>query len=62
MINIVIVLSHVLFNNFGLTIIVLTFIIRGAMFPLTRRQLKASKGMQELQPKIAELRKKAKIQ
>ncbi len=58
MINIVIVLSNVLFNNFGLTIIVLTFIIRGAMYPLTRRQLKASKGMQELQPKIAELRKK----
>jgi YidC/Oxa1 family membrane protein insertase len=58
MINILIVLSSALFNNFGLTIIVLTFIIRAAMYPLTRRQLKASKGMQELQPKIAELRKK----
>ena len=58
MINILIVLSNVLFDNFGLTIIVLTVIIRGAMYPLTRRQLKASKGMQELQPKIAELRKK----
>ncbi len=58
MINVLVVLSHYLFNNFGLTIIVLTFIIHGAMFPLTRRQMKASKGMQELQPKIAELRKK----
>jgi len=58
MINVLVVLSSVLFNNFGLTIIVLTFIIHGAMFPLTRRQMKASKGMQELQPKIAELRKK----
>lgn len=58
MINILVVLSDVLFDNFGLTIIVLTVIIRAAMFPLTRRQLKATKGMQELQPKIAELRKK----
>jgi len=58
MINVLIVLSQYLFSSFGLTIIVLTFIIRAAMFPLTRRQLRASKGMQELQPKIAELRKK----
>lgn len=58
MINVLIVLSHALFNNFGLTIIVLTVIVRGVMYPLTRRQLMASKGMQELQPKIAELRKK----
>ena len=58
MINVLIVLSDYLFSNFGVTIIVLTVIIRGAMYPLTRRQLKASKGMQELQPKIAEIRKK----
>jgi len=58
MINVLIVLSDYLFNSFGLTIIVLTVIIRGVMFPLTRRQLQASKGMQELQPKIAEIRKK----
>ena len=58
MINVLVVLSDYLLSSFGLTIIVLTVIIRGVMYPLTRRQLKASKGMQELQPKIAEIRKK----
>ena len=51
-------LSTYLFNSFGLTIILLTIIIRGCMYPLTKKQLRASKEMQELQPKIAELRKK----
>lgn len=58
MINVLIVISDYLLNSFGLTIIIFTVIIRGVMYPLTRRQLKASKGMQELQPKIAEIRKK----
>ncbi len=58
MLNILIVLSHHLFNSFGLTIIVLTIIIRGAMLPLTLKQLHATKAMQELQPKLAELQKK----
>jgi YidC/Oxa1 family membrane protein insertase len=58
MINILVVLSDVLFDNLGLTIIVLTIIVRAAMYPLTRRQLRATKGMQELQPKLAEIRKK----
>ncbi|MFC1950363.1 YidC/Oxa1 family membrane protein insertase [Chloroflexota bacterium] len=58
MINILIMLSRYLFNNFGLTIIVLTIIIRGVMYPLTIKQLRATKTMQALQPKLAELQKK----
>jgi YidC/Oxa1 family membrane protein insertase len=58
MINTLIVLTHYLFNNFGLTIIVLTLIVNGIIFPLTLKQVRASKAMQELQPKIAELQKK----
>jgi len=58
MINVVIGLSDILFSNFGLTIIALTIVVRGAMYPLTRRQLRATKAMQSLQPKIAELQKK----
>ncbi|MFH1662390.1 MAG: YidC/Oxa1 family membrane protein insertase [Chloroflexota bacterium] len=58
MINVVIGLSDILFSNFGLTIIALTIVVRGALYPLTRRQLKATKAMQSLQPKIAELQKK----
>ena len=58
MINVCVVLSSYLFSSFGLTIIVLTIAIRAVMYPLTIKQLKASKAMQELQPKIAELQKK----
>jgi len=58
MLNILIALSHYLFDSFGFTIIVLTIIIRGAMLPLTLKQLHATKAMQELQPKLAELQKK----
>lgn len=58
MINTLIVLTHYLFSNFGLAIIVLTLIVNGLMFPLTLKQVQASKAMQDLQPKIAELQKK----
>jgi len=57
-INSLIWLSDVLFSNFGLTIIVFTVFIRICMYPLTKRQLRATKGMQELQPKLKELQKK----
>lgn len=57
-INALIVLSSVLFSNFGLTIIGLTIIIRGCMYPLTIRQLRSTKAMQSLQPKLTELRQK----
>jgi len=57
-INVLIVLTHFLFSNFGLAIIALTLIVNGAMFPLTLKQIRASKAMQEMQPKIAELKKK----
>jgi len=58
LINILIVLSDYLAGSFGLTIIVLTIIIRGLMYPLTQKQLQASKKMQSLQSEVAELRKK----
>ena len=58
MINTLIVLTHYLFDNFGLAIIVVTLAVNGAMYPLTLRQVRASKAMQDLQPKIAELQKK----
>jgi len=56
--NVLIVLTHYLFNNFGLAIIALTLIVNGAMLPLTLKQVRASKAMQALQPKLAELKKK----
>jgi len=58
MINTLIVLSHYLFNNFGLAIIALTIIVNGLMLPLTLKQVRSSKAMQDLQPKLMELQKK----
>jgi len=58
MINILIVVSGALFNNFGLSIIVLTIIVRGVTTPLTLKQLRSTKALQELQPKMAELHQK----
>jgi len=57
-INSLIWLCSVLFSNFGLTIIAFTIIIRGLMYKLTAKQLRATKGMQELQPKLSELQQK----
>ena len=58
MLNILIVFSRYLFSSLGLTIIALTIVIRGLMYPLMVKQLRATKAMRDLQPKIAELKKK----
>ena len=57
MVNLLIVLSQYLFSNFGLAIIALTVIVNLAIYPLTKRQLKATSAMQTVQPKMAELQK-----
>ncbi len=44
MINVVIGLSDILFGSFGLTIIALTIVIRGLMYPLTIKQLHATRA------------------
>jgi YidC/Oxa1 family membrane protein insertase len=51
------VLYH-LFGDFGLSIVVLTIIIKLILFPLTLQQLKSMKANQLLQPKMAEIKKK----
>ena len=56
--NFLVLLSKYLLGNFGLAIIVLTIVIRVITIPLTMQQLKASKAMQAIQPKIQELQKK----
>lgn len=45
---------------FAISIVVLTLILRGAMIPLTRKQLKSSRAMQELQPRLKELQARYK--
>jgi YidC/Oxa1 family membrane protein insertase len=56
--NMLIVLTHYLFSNFGLAIIALTIVVNILMYPLTKKQLHATQAMQSLQPKLSELQKK----
>jgi len=55
--NILMLLDHV-FGDFGLSIIVLTLVIRLLLFPLTLRQLRSAKATQAIQPLMADIRKK----
>ncbi len=43
---------------YGIAIIMLTVLVRACMFPISRKQAAGAKKMKELQPKIAELKKK----
>ncbi len=46
--------------NYGLAIILMTVVIKIILYPLTLRQVKSMKAIQELQPKMKELQKKYK--
>lgn len=46
-------------HDFGIAVIILTLIIRFAMWPLTGKQLRSQKKMQALQPEIAKLKVQA---
>ncbi|RAU91779.1 membrane protein insertase YidC [Paenibacillus sp. YN15] len=52
--------AHLLWGEYGLSILVMTVIIRTIILPLTLRQYKSSKGMQALQPELEKLKKKYK--
>src|SRR5579859_432945 len=47
-------------GGFALAIVVLTLMLRACLIPLTRKQLKSSRAMQELQPKLKELQARYK--
>ena len=48
------------FDNYGLAIIMLTILIKLCLYPLTVKQVKSMKGMQDLQPKMKKLQEKYK--
>lgn len=48
------------FANYGVAIILLTIVIKMALYPLTVKQVKSMKSMQEMQPKIKEMQAKYK--
>lgn len=47
-------------NDLGLAIIFLTIIIKIILLPLSKKSIKSQKALQELQPKIEEIKKKHK--
>lgn len=49
MINILLYIYNLVGQNFGLAIILFTILVRVIMYPLTARQVKSSKAMQEMQ-------------
>lgn len=49
---------HGFVGNWGVAIIILTFIVRGAMYPLTKAQYTSMAKMRLLQPKLQEMRER----
>jgi YidC/Oxa1 family membrane protein insertase len=47
-------------GNYGIAIILLTVLIKGAFWPITQKGMKSMKNMQKLQPKVAKLKEKYK--
>ncbi len=58
LINVLIVIAHYMGGSFGVAIIALTIIVNLCMLSLTLSQIRSSKRMQDLQPRLAELQKK----
>ena len=58
MLNMLVALYNILFNNFGLSIIVFTIAVRVATFPLTLKQTKQMRAMSGLQPKMKALQER----
>ncbi len=47
-------------GNYGIAIILLTCLIKGAFWPITQKGMKSMKNMQKLQPRVAKLKEKFK--
>jgi YidC/Oxa1 family membrane protein insertase len=48
------------FGNYGIAIILLTVLVKLLLFPLNQKQYKSMKGMQALQPELAQIKEKYK--
>jgi len=53
-------LFYSIVHNYGVAIILLTVLVRGFLYPITRKSYQSTAAMQKLQPKIAEIREKYK--
>src|SRR3989304_1512685 len=55
-----VLLARLSFGSFGVAIIIFTLVMRAITWPLTQQQLRASRAMQAVQPRIQEIQKKHK--
>lgn len=60
MVNSLVVLQRLFFHNFGLAIVVFTITVRVATFPLFIRQMRTTKVMSQIQPRLQEIKRKYK--
>src|SRR3972149_6303885 len=60
MTNLLVLLSRASFGSYGVAIVIFTVIMRAVTWPLTRQQLRASKAMQVVQPRIQQIQKQHK--
>lgn len=51
-------IAEIFGNSYGLSIIIVTVFIRLLLLPLNVKQIKSSRAMQEIQPKLQEIQKK----
>lgn len=51
---------HKIVGNYGVAVILVTVLIKLLFWPITHKGMKSMKGMQKLQPKLAQLREKYK--
>jgi YidC/Oxa1 family membrane protein insertase len=58
--NAFVFLTHLLFDNAGLGVVALTVLIRIVTYPLTVRQLKMTRGMAIIAPRLQEIQKRYK--
>ena len=58
LVNFMVLLSLIAFGSYGCAILVFTVITRVITFPLTMRTLRATRGLQDLQPDMAAIQKK----
>lgn len=49
-----------LVGNFGVAIMILTFLVRGMMFPIAQKQFRSMAGMRRVQPKMKQLQERYK--
>ena len=58
LLNLLVVLYTICFNNMGIAIIVFTVIVRLVTLPLTIKQLRQMKAMTDLQPRMREIQER----